>query len=567
MRFQQKRLRFMAHCHRVWSKNFILLLLIIIMQWSIVLWGNYHRYLLTHIGVMILDSFLVISGSCYFVAMLGVVHHKKLRRIIWTFILAILAILFAVEVFVIIEYGMLFGEGLIIVILETNFTEATEYIGLVWQQCLLVISFTSAMMIVGYSFHKKWQQRPKNISRKFLVIVQPEIIGAFIAAIYIRPIGGEAPFDLPLTQIVSATYQALEDMAHYEDMAKNLSSEVHLIGNDSKIPYVVFVLGESTQRNFMHLYGYPLPNTPHLDALANNGELAVFQDVISAKHGTVLSLREIFTFHDWESEKEWYQCGNLFDILRQAGYISWWLSNQDSFGIWGNTGTLFANRADYAVFTKRRASQDDFGSLDEELLTLLDDALTESKEKNFYVLHLMGCHVLYNLRYPANFNKFAAKDIEDNLSTDWKQDIAAYNNAVLYNDFILANIIERFRDKDAVVIYLSDHGENVHDEGTALLGHAYGKPNRYLYEIPMLIWVSDYFRQNHSDKWTAIQNSVSRPFMTDDLIHTLLGLMDIKTVEYDEKKNLFSSRFNVNRKRMVQDLDYDKSLRNENIEE
>ena len=317
----------------------------------------------------------------------------------------------------------------------------------------------------------------------------------------------------------------------------------------------------------MHIYGYSLPNTPHLDTLANNGELAVFQDVISAKHGTVLSLREIFTFHDWESEKEWYQCGNLFDILRQAGYISWWLSNQDSFGIWGNTGTLFANRADYAVFTKRRASQDDFGSLDEELLTLLDDALTESKEKNFYVLHLMGSHVLYNLRYPANFNKFAAKDIEDNLSTDWKQDIAAYNNAVLYNDFILANIIERFRDKDAVVIYLSDHGENVHDEGTALLGHAYGKPNRYLYEIPMLIWVSDYFRQNHSDKWTAIQNSVSRPFMTDDLIHTLLGLMDIKTVEYDEKKNLFSSRFNVNRKRMVQDLDYDKSLRNENIEE
>ena len=197
----------MAHCHRVWSKNFILLLLIIIMQWSIVLWGNYHRYLLTHIGVMILDSFLVFSGSCYFVALLGAVPHKKIRRRLFICVMALLTILFTLEVFAISKYGMLFGEGLIIVILETNFTEATEYIGLVWQQCLLVISFTSAMMIVGYSFHKKWQQRPKNISRKFLVIVQPEIIGAFIAALYIRPIGGEAPFDLPLTQIVTSNRQ------------------------------------------------------------------------------------------------------------------------------------------------------------------------------------------------------------------------------------------------------------------------------------------------------------------------------------------------------------------------
>ena len=191
----------------------------------------------------------------------------------------------------------------------------------------------------------------------------------------------------------------------------------------------------------------------------------------------------------------------------------------------------------------------------------------DSSGKNFFVLHLMGCHVLYELRYPENFKRFTAQDVDGDLPSDWKEDIAAYANAVSYNDFIVSDIIDRFRDRDAVVIYISDHGENVHDEGSALLGHAYGKPNRYLYEIPMVVWVSDAFRQKHPEKWSAIQRAVSHLFMTDDFIHALLGLMDIQTAECAPKKNIFAPEFDTRRKRMVSGRDYDTELRHGKIDE
>lgn len=180
----------------------------------------------------------------------------------------------------------------------------------------------------------------------------------------------------------------------------------------------------------------------------------------------------------------------------------------------------------------------------------------------------MGCHGLYELRYPESFRRFTAQDIKEGIPSDKKGILADYANAVSYNDFIVTSIMKRFQEKDAVVIYISDHGENVHDEGSGLLGHIHGKPNRYLFEIPMLVWTSDRFRKNHPEKWVAMRESVSRPFMTDDLIHAVLGLMDIRTVEYEPRKDLFSPEFDAGRRRMVFDgiRDYDAELRYLNLE-
>ena len=124
-----------------------------------------------------------------------------------------------------------------------------------------------------------------SVFRPVYCVIQPEVVGIFLASLYIRPIGGEAPFDLPITQIFSASVQTWEDMGHYEELRQNLSCEVSLLRNEGSIPYLVLILGESTQRNLMHLYGYYLPNTPHLDKLAESGELAFFRDECQARHG------------------------------------------------------------------------------------------------------------------------------------------------------------------------------------------------------------------------------------------------------------------------------------------
>ena len=72
-----------------------------------------------------------------------------------------------------------------------------------------------------------------------------------------------------------------------------------------------------------------------------------------------------------------------------------------------------------------------------------------------------------------------------------------------------------------------------------------------MYEIPVMIWGSNKFKKNHADKWENIKNSVDRPYMTDDMIHTVLDIAEIETADYDETRSLTNPRFDTSRKRII----------------
>ncbi len=76
----------------------------------------------------------------------------------------------------------------------------------------------------------------------------------------------------------------------------------------------------------------------------------------------------------------------------------------------------------------------------------------------------------------------------------------------------------------------------------------------------MVFWGSPEFRSKHSDKWEQLQAAVNRPYMTDDMIHTVLDLLDITTAEYDPAKSIINPAFNEKRPRMVQGRDFDREI-------
>ena len=154
-----------------------------------------------------------------------------------------------------------------------------------------------------------------------------------------------------MTRVVTIS---IKNITAFKELEAKSVNSVEITENDSDVPYVVFILGESTNRDRMHLYGYPLENTPNLDELAKAGDIAVFKDTISPQGATVAVLRELFTFCDAESAKEWYEYNSLIDVMKAAGYKTYWLSNQESSGIWGNAAQLFAERSDKAAFTQLR---------------------------------------------------------------------------------------------------------------------------------------------------------------------------------------------------------------------
>ena len=183
---------------------------------------------------------------------------------------------------------------------------------------------------------------------------------------------------------------------------------------------------------------------------------------------------------------------------------------------------------------------------------------------NFIIFHGMGQHQEYNKRFGKSDVRFTAGNYPSrhDLTVYEKQIIADYDNATLYNDRVVKQLCERFKNDDAVVIYLPDHGEEVFDRI-----HSYGRDHNAdvsadiafsEFEVPFEIWFSPRAKKEHSDIYNAARKAVDKAFSTDDLPHLLMGIAGISSPLYDARRDLLNPTFNDSRKRILKrTVDYD----------
>ena len=297
--------------------------------------------------------------------------------------------------------------------------------------------------------------------------------------------------------------------------------------------------------------------------ILGGGILYAFDDVISPHANTEPAMKKLFNFCNHESKNEWFTYQNIFNILKATNYYTVWLSVQESsvFSAIGPSA-IYSKLCDVSKFTDIFNDKSVIKDVrDEALLPFLDDVMKETHEKNFYLLHLIGTHANYYKRFTSAFKKFKAdEEFRDNGFDSFSQRSmrADYDNAVLYNDFVINEIIKRFEDKNAILFYLSDHGEEIYDSRD-YLGHGeVGSPDRNTIEIPFLIWLSEKFRTEYPELDKKIAASVHRPYMTDDLIHTILDIAGIETPDYEPERSIINEKFNASRPRIFMNFIYGK---------
>lgn len=353
--------------------------------------------------------------------------------------------------------------------------------------------------------------------------------------------------ELSIGQGIRVFYQAYRVLGDHENvLVKMRAYRPEITHNKGEAQYIVYILGESGSRHRMGIYGYHLDTTPRMGKRLEDGKLYVFTDVVSPHSQTIEVLKKLYTFHRTGLDGEWMDYGNLFSILRAAGYHTAWLSNQEYSGKYGNVARCYAELCDEMHFTVIADREDNLPrGKDEQVLPFLDEMLAKAgKEKCFAVIHLMGEHCTYKDRYPDVYSKF---NENDEMGKE-KRTQAEYDNAVLYNDTVVDEIIQRFEDKDAIIVYAPDHGEEVCEEGD-YFGHYEGRGTRYMMEIPMVVWTSSIFKEKHAELEKRIAAAVQRPYMTDDMIHTLMDLAGVETPEYDAGKSIINASFDAGRPR------------------
>ena len=338
-------------------------------------------------------------------------------------------------------------------------------------------------------------------------------------------------------------------------------ASINLASQKPRVKNIILIIGESLQRGHMSLYGYNVKNTPLLEGLEASGNLIKFSDTISPYGTTNQVLMRLLNFSDYESERKraWFRNLSIIDMFKLSGYRTFWISNQEAFGAHALSAKSAADRADAESFLSKSNLYETVRiKPDGVLLPLINQAKTEQSERNFYVIHLIGSHMDYSLRYPEGFGKFSAADVKAKLTSKQKDVVAYYDNSVLYNDFVINEIFKIFSGDDSLIVYLSDHGENLYENGR--LGH--GMESRFTYEIPLIFIGSREFLSDHAKLWQRLAAAKDKPFMSDDLAHLLADIIGVAPLEFDEHKSPIQADFNASRKRIANGVDYDEKLKN-----
>ena len=365
---------------------------------------------------------------------------------------------------------------------------------------------------------------------------------------------------LPIYRLMFSVYA--NNLADHQIVQLEASSQKVQIDSCSyRVPNIVLVIGESYNKHHSQLYGYNMPTTPRQVAMAKEGSLVPFTDVVAPWNLTSYVFKNILSLQAVGDSAEWCDYPLFPEVFRKAGYHVTFITNQfqskANEAVYDFSGGFFLNNPDLSnkLFDTRNNRLHPF---DAGVLQEYDNLKKEDKEHNLIILHLMGSHLMYKARYPQKTRKFLQDNMYDRpeLSKKQRMILADYDNSVRYNDSIVWAVTQRFADKDAVVIYMPDHAEEIFDGEPYMYGRMHGANIDYRLarnemEIPFWIWGSPKYRENHPYGWTAIQEARNRPMMTDVLPHLLMYFGGIASPLYHEQYNIVSPAYDTKRPRIL----------------
>lgn len=308
---------------------------------------------------------------------------------------------------------------------------------------------------------------------------------------------------------------------------------------DDKSPrVVVMVLGESSRADRWSLNGYARRTNPLLELESN---LVSFSDLITPVSATRLSVPVILSRKPaMQSLRAGFSEKSFLSAYKEAGYKTFWLSNQMSFGEFDTPVSVFAKEAEVTRFFNLGGFRND-SSHDEVLLAPLAQAMRDPAEKKLIVLHTLGSHWNYSQRYPRQFDRFRPSlfGVDKPAYTDLKLKTEinnSYDNAILYTDWLLAQVIAQLKAAQAVtaMMYVADHGQTLYDGSCKLAFH--GHNTQFEFHVPGLVWYSDLYGAAYPDKVTQLRRHKGMPLSTENVFHSLL---DMANIHYpDEKPNM-----------------------------
>ena len=332
---------------------------------------------------------------------------------------------------------------------------------------------------------------------------------------------------------------------------------------------MVLVIGESYNKWHSSLYGYLLDTSPLMAAERDKGLLTVFTDAIAPYNLTSVTIQNMLSLNSIGHGEKWHELPMWPAVMRRAGWqIDLW-DNQRDFMV----GETFAASLNSFLFAPEivqnvyHAVNDTVCKFDGDLAEHYYNHWNPAARR-LVIFHLMGQHTDYGSRYPhtSDWEVWKPEDVPaataPYIDARRRGIMLDYARATRYNDAVLASILDHYRDRDAVVVMLSDHGEEVYDYRDFMeRDHNPDKTAqmvRYENGIPLLVWCSPVYKQRHPDRADALNRAAGQPFMSDGLGQMMLWLGMVNSPWNDSTRNVLQPAYRPARRLIYDGLDYDR---------
>lgn len=419
-----------------------------------------------------------------------------------------------------------FTGDIVAIILGSNVAEVSEFLPMYinWRVICFIVTVLILVSVI-LTFRKSWNK----YVNKWMTYALFCLMCLSVCVVTVRKSKNwESVFLCKIGLFLS--YDTPIDMKPFRTMP-----EVDILGNQPDC--IVMVIGESLSKSHCSLYGYSKKTTPMQDKMKSDSLLLVFNNIVPPYTNTVGVFKSLMsTYRNEYNVDNWYEYLFLMDAMKSSGYKSYWISNQSSTGIYDNIIAKFAELSDSLIWVGTKGKGIGKTDLDEDVLPVIDSVLENEGEKLFVIVHLMGSHEGFSTRYPSEFALFTSNVYLD-YPKNQREMIAAYDNSIFYNDYVLVSIMRLFDNKEAVVFCFPDHSLDVYDSDPTYVGHARTSDPASVeagMNIPFVVYQTELYKKNFIDNSTRLNNATDKVFCTEDMIYTLLDIANVKLSGSDD---------------------------------
>ena len=470
-----------------------------------------------------------------------------LNVLLWPYIykpvLVTLVILSSIANYVMYQYGIFIDSDMMRNVFETNQREAFDYVnpsGFLW--LLFSGLIPSVLVLKSKVVFPPILKEIRNRSLALLVCLL--LLGLMAVTLYKEyVIFGRK--NRQITRLINpvnyiyGTWRYFQRQALAKREFVRIDEDVrHASFEDEYITVFVVVVGETARAMNFSLNGYERNTNPLMSGL----DVISYKDVTASGTATAISLPAMFSQLPRSKFKlnDAVYSENIIDLLANSGYEVVWLENDNG-----------CKKVCDRVFTRDMVAEnnpkycDGTYCFDEVMIEPLEKILGEVEKDTVIVLHAIGSHgPSYYKRYPDGFKAFQPTcDTSEVQNCPSETIVNTYDNTIVYTDYFLnqvINALQKHPQLEAGMLYVSDHGESLGENGIYLHGLPFSIAPDEQIKVPMILWMSETMKTEDHIDYECLRQRAAEPYSHDNLFHSLAGLMEIDTQTYEADLDLFT---------------------------